>query len=39
VEYTIENADERDQVGAIKHIIVVGPGYFERQEAILADLR
>jgi hypothetical protein len=39
VEYTIESADERDQVGAIKHIIVVGPGYFERQEAMLADLQ
>jgi hypothetical protein len=36
VEYTIESGDERDKVGAIKHIIVVGPGYFERQAEILA---
>jgi hypothetical protein len=35
VEFTIESADERETVGAIKHIIVTGPGYFERQAEIL----
>jgi hypothetical protein len=36
VEFTIDAANARDMVGAIKHIIVVGPGYFERQAAIQA---
>jgi hypothetical protein len=38
VEYTIESADLRDTAGAIKQIIVVAPGYFERQAAELAAL-
>jgi hypothetical protein len=38
VEFTIESPDARDRVGAIKHIIVVCPGYFARQAAILAAL-
>jgi hypothetical protein len=37
VEFTIESAAARETVGAIKHIIVTGPGYFERQAAILAE--
>jgi hypothetical protein len=35
VEFTIESADQRDTLGAIKHIIVTGPGYFERQAEML----
>jgi hypothetical protein len=39
VEYTIEGADQREVVGAIRHIIVTGPGYFERQAAMLTEIQ
>jgi hypothetical protein len=35
VEFTVESADQREMVGAIKHVIVTAPGYFERQTEML----
>jgi hypothetical protein len=38
VDFSIATADDRDRVGAIQHILVAGPGYFERQAEELAKL-
>jgi hypothetical protein len=38
VEFTIEDPEDRDKIGAIKHVIVVEKGYFERGEAMLAAI-
>jgi hypothetical protein len=38
VEFGIETADQRETVGAIREIIVVAAGYYERAEAVLSAI-
>jgi hypothetical protein len=38
VEFGIETADQRETVGAIKEIIIVAAGYYERADAVLSAM-
>jgi hypothetical protein len=38
VEFGISDIEQRETVGAIKHVIVVGKGYFQRQAQLLAAI-
>jgi hypothetical protein len=38
LEFGISGSDERETVGAIKHIIVAGSGYSERQAEMLTKI-